>query len=128
VDLSASGWTVRQGQAVWRRQAHAPEIAGELLVATHADGSTFVQFAKNPLPFVTAQTTTNRWRVEFIPQHRTWAGNGDPPQKIVWLHLAPCLSGDTSASGCWHFQRLPGGNWRMENPPSGEFLEGFLNP
>src|SRR5690242_18775520 len=37
VNFSEPGWTVRQGQAVWRPQREAPEIAGELLVASRAD-------------------------------------------------------------------------------------------
>ncbi|MDB6023749.1 MAG: hypothetical protein JWQ04_3606 [Pedosphaera sp.] len=43
-DLSEAGWTVRQGQAVWRSKKSAPEIAGELLVATNYDGRALVQF------------------------------------------------------------------------------------
>src|SRR5215475_11653944 len=47
VDLAASGWTVRNGQAVW----HLPdgtELAGELLAARGQDGREYVQFTKNP--------------------------------------------------------------------------------
>jgi len=31
VSLSEPGWTIRQGQAVWRRYHDTPDIAGELL-------------------------------------------------------------------------------------------------
>jgi len=34
VNLSDPRWTLQQGQAVWRSQLNAPEIAGELLVAS----------------------------------------------------------------------------------------------
>src|SRR6266436_5715904 len=78
-NLSAPGWTIRQGQAVWRPKTEAPEIAGELLVATHRNGQTFLQFTKTPLPFVVARITTNRWRIEFVVDHREFTGHGQPP-------------------------------------------------
>ena len=56
-----------EGQAVWRPKIEAPEIAGELLVATHRNGETFLQFTKTPLPFVVARITTNRWLIENRP-------------------------------------------------------------
>src|SRR5262245_41804452 len=59
VDLSEAGWTVRQGQALWQPRTGAPEIAGEILLATHPDGRQFVQFTKNPFPLVSVQTSTN---------------------------------------------------------------------
>src|SRR5262245_37969371 len=59
LDLSGPGWTVREGQAVWQAGPTAPGVAGELLVATHADGSSLQQFIKPPLPFVLAQQNTN---------------------------------------------------------------------
>src|SRR5258708_3062502 len=36
VNLKEPGWTVREGQAVWRRDRKAPEIAGDILVATRS--------------------------------------------------------------------------------------------
>src|SRR5881296_2669342 len=62
-NLSGPGWTIREGQAVWRPKTEAPEIAGELLVATHRNGETFLQFTKTPLAFVVARITTNRWHI-----------------------------------------------------------------
>ncbi|MDB6056500.1 MAG: hypothetical protein JWO95_344, partial [Verrucomicrobiales bacterium] len=57
-NLKEPGWTVREGQAVWKRKASEPEIAGEILLATRSDGRAFVQFSKNPFPLVIAQSTT----------------------------------------------------------------------
>src|SRR5215831_18062058 len=45
-DLSSPEWTVLQGQAVWRASHAAPEIAGEILVATNTAADTLVQFTK----------------------------------------------------------------------------------
>src|SRR6266513_1380446 len=60
-NLSEPGWIVREGQAVWRPKKGAPEIAGEIMVATQNNGRTFVQFTKTPFPFVIARTETNSW-------------------------------------------------------------------
>src|ERR1044071_2118887 len=48
VNLSEPGWRVQQGQAIWRTRKNAPEVAGELMVATHPGGRTFLQFTKTP--------------------------------------------------------------------------------
>ena len=124
-NLAEPGWRVRQGQAVWRRDRSATELAGEILLATHADGRTVAQFTKNPLPFLSAQTTTNRWQIEFIPQQRVYRGSGPPPARLIWLHLARSLSG-IAPPGPLHFETLPAGGWRLENEHSGETLTGFL--
>ena len=79
VNLTEPGWTVLQGQAVWRTKKDAPEIAGELFVATNPDGRSFVQFTKTPLPFVVAQTTTNSWQIHFVPNDKTYSGRGKVP-------------------------------------------------
>lgn len=128
VDLSAPGWTIREGQAVWRRSAMSAELAGELLVAIRDDDEALVQFSKNPMLLVSAQMTSNRWQVEFIPQRRRQAGAGTPPDGIIWLQLAACIRGASLPGGEWRFQRNAGGGWRLENLASGESLEGFLVP
>lgn len=128
-DLAAPGWTLREGQATWRSRTGAPEMTGELLVATHPDGAAFVQLTKNPLPILSAQTTTNRWQIQFHPQNRTCAGSGEPPQRIAWLHLARCVTGGAMLlSDDWRFQRIRGGVWRLANSDTGESIEGFLTP
>lgn len=126
MDLREPGWTVRQGQAVWRSQREAPEIAGELLVALHPDGQSMVQFTKPPFPFVVAQRTTNGWQAQFLAQDRIYSGRGKSPARIVWLHLPDALIGRLS-SAAWRFQDQDAGSWRMENPSTGEILEGFLH-
>jgi len=126
-NLGETGWTVRHGQAVWKSAADAPEIAGEIVVATRADGRTFTQFTKSPLPFVVAQTTTNGWQIEFAAENRRWAGRGSPPARLGWLHLARCLSG-INPPGNWSFRKGDDGTWRLENSKTGEMLEGYLAP
>jgi len=126
VNLSA-GWSVQEGQAVWRRYRQAPELAGELLLATHPEGSTLVQFTKTPLPFINAQTNPDRWQLEFIPQKRTVRGLGVPPARFIWLHVARSLMGVTPPKPL-RFEPDSDHAWRLENERTGEFIAGYLRP
>ncbi|MBM3346009.1 MAG: hypothetical protein FJY55_05860 [Betaproteobacteria bacterium] len=125
VDFSAPGWQVRQGQAVWQR-AGAAELSGELIVATHADGSAVVQFVKPPVTLVTAQSTAERWAVRFPPNNE-FSGPGAPPARVIWLHLARFLAGTTPSSD-WLWERPDQQSWRLENRSTGETLAGYLTP
>lgn len=128
VNLSEPGWSTRQGQAVWRTQKDAPEIAGELVVATNPDGRSFLQFSKTPLPFVVAQTTAKSWQIHFYaPKNKTYSGPGKPPTRLIWLYLPRCLAGSPPPKS-WSWQKLENNGWRLENQSTGESLEGFLNP
>lgn len=127
LNLSEPGWTLRQGQAVWRPNSRSPEIAGELLVATHFDGRAFVQFTKTPLPFVVAQITTHSWQIQFVPENRTFSGRGRPAARLIWLHLPGCLAGAPPPPPlAW--QPSGTGNWRLQHRSTGESLEGYLTP
>ena len=127
VNLGEPGWNVRQGQAVWRTGKKAPELAGEVMVASHEDGRALVQFTKTPLPFVVAQTTTNSWQVDFIPNNRRYSGLGFPPTRLIWLHLLPCLSGARPLKPLV-FQRTGDHEWKLENRATGEMISGYLTP
>ena len=148
-DLSDPGWTIHQGQAIWRPGRTAPEIAGELLLARSQDGRSLVQFSKTPFPILTGQTTPTGWQIEFPPQHRSFARSGRPPARLIWLHLAGCLFGNVPPPRGWTVERgssdvpqprqpEPASNsseshpvvlqFRCENKSTGETLEGFLTP
>jgi len=124
-DLSAPGWTIRQGQAVWQTGPKAPEIAGELLFASRPNGEIFVQFTKTPFPFAVAQMTSNRWQIDFPPQNRHYAAPGKPPARIVWFQLANALTGKPLAKH-WTW-RDSATNWELKSS-SGESLEGYFAP
>jgi hypothetical protein len=124
-DLSQPGWNVRQGQAVWRTKSDAPEIAGEVLVAISSDGRSFVQFTKVPLPLVQAQATSLFWQVEFAAEGKRYSGRGAPPSRLVWFQLVRALNGNGAARD-WKFTSKPDGHWRLEQPSTGEVLEGYL--
>jgi hypothetical protein len=126
-DLSQPGWTTRQGQAIWRPGKYAPELAGDLLVATRPDGSSVVQFTKTPLPFVSTQTTTNAWQIRIIPAEESRSGHGAPPSVILWFFLPRCFAG-SSPPKPWQWEALDGNSWRLSNPATGESLEGYLTP
>lgn len=127
VNLSESGWTLRQGQAVWRSKRDAPEIAGEILFATHSGGRTVLQLTKNPLPFVSAQTSGDDWQIEFVPERRRFSGRGTPTPRLLWIHLARALNGAKPPAPLKFEQTEPHG-FTLENPKTGESISGFLNP
>ena len=127
VNLEEAGWTVRQGQAVWHPRPDAPEIAGDIIVATNPDGRAFVQFSKSPLSLAVAQKTRASWEIEFPMQHRRYAGRGRPPARLLWLQLPDALTHKTLAKP-WSWQLLPDDHWQLENPKTGESLEGYFAP
>jgi hypothetical protein len=125
-NLAEAGWNVRQGQAVWRAQRSAPEIAGEILLAIGENGRTFVQFTKTPFPLVIAQATTNSWQIESPAQNKQYSGRGAPPQRLIWLQLPRAFSGQALPEN-WSWQNSNRG-WRLENRSTGESLEGYFSP
>jgi hypothetical protein len=128
MDLSEPGWTIRQGQAVWKTRRGGEGVAGDLLVAMHWNGRNVVQFIKPPLPFVAAQSDTNHWQVQFFAQNKTYSGTGRPPERIVWLQLPENLATFVAArrDTDWSITRNRGGTWQFTNHVSGESLDGFL--
>ena len=126
VNVSEPGWKLQQGQAVWRPRRQGPEIAGEILFATHPGRYTLLQLTKNPLPFLTAQTSGDRWQITFIPQDRRFSGVGTPPPRLLWVHLARALNG-TQPPAPLRFEQEGGHNFTLENPATGESITGFLN-
>ena len=124
VNLNEPGWTVREGQAVWRAKKDAPEIAGEILLGTAKDGRTFVQFTKTPFPFVIARTETNSWQIESPTQNKRFAGPGHPPNRIIWFHLPSALSGK-SVPRLWSWEPK-NDQWHLENKTTGESLDGYF--
>jgi hypothetical protein len=125
--ISGPGWTVRQGQAIWRPGPRYPELAGEIVLAQNPDGRSSLQFTKTLLPVALAQTTKTNWLIQFPPRRLGFTGRAQPPQRFVWLHLAAALTGETLPEN-FHFTRSPDGGWRLENRRTGEFVEGFLSP
>ena len=121
------GWTVQEGQALWRPGRGFPELAGEIVMARHEDGRCGIQFAKTPLPLVLAQTAGPDWLIQFPPRQLSFGGRGAPPTRFAWLYLHAALAGGALPKDLG-FQRKPDGGWRLENARTGETLDGFLLP
>lgn len=126
-EFPTGGWHLRQGQAVWKASGRAPEIAGELTLATHPTGAVSVEFAKPPISLVVAQRTASGWRIESPNRSRAYAGRGQPPHRIVWFVLARCLQGSPAPRG-WTFERHGPDAFLMRHERSGQSLEGYLAP
>lgn len=126
MDFSGPDWVVRQGQAVWKPDAKAAGVAGELLVASNPDGRRVVQFTKTPLPFLVAQRTTNGWQMQIIPKNKTLSGRGEPPLRLIWLHLPDGLERRHDNSKFNHASK-PDGTFSFWNVATDESLEGFLS-
>jgi hypothetical protein len=124
-DLTQPGWTIRQGQAIWRTRSPVLEIAGELLVALHPDGCGLVQFTKVPLPVVLAQASKHSWQIEFAADNKHYSGPGAPPEQLVWFELVRVLRKEKPSRG-WTFAEKPDGAWRLEHASTGEVLEGYF--
>jgi len=124
---SGPGWRIQEGQALWRPRRGFPELGGDIVMASHADGRCVIQFTKTPLPLVLAQTSRTNWLIEFPPRQMGFMGKGSPSKRFAWLHLHAALAGDALPSG-YRFQHKPEGGWRLENDRSGEALDGFLAP
>ena len=126
MNLSEPGWVVREGQAVWKSKPDALGISGRLLVAMHWNGFNVVQFTPTNGPVVSAQSTTNAWRVQFAGQNKLSTGRGKAPERSVWLQLPGALLGNSAEETDWIMTRERGVPWRFKNDLTGESLEGAL--
>lgn len=123
-DLHQPGWTVLKGQAVWRLPHAQTELAGDLVLGMASDGRAYVQFTKSPFPLLVAQENLNQWEVSFPSQNKHYSGRGAPPKRLMWLYLPRILKGAPPPKG-WVWRR-DANRWHLENPKTGESVEGFF--
>lgn len=121
VDLSAPGWQMRQGQAVWRPGSDKPEIVGDVVLSTHSSGAAQVQFSKT-LPIATGRLSAEGWSIDFPPQNKSYSGRGNPPKRLVWLQMLRALEG-VKAPERWKVIHPSKDFIALEDPESGERLE-----
>ena len=126
-DFSSPGWSVQQGQVIWKPSFNRPELAGDLLLATNVNGNFFVQLTKMPFPLVTAQVSGNEWQIEFGADKFSWRGRGAPPDRFAWFELPRALR-DGKIDDNWTFTRVETNSFRLDNPRTGEHLEGEFFP
>ena len=123
-DLKAPGWTIREGQVLMKRNAHEPEIAGEILVATRPDGRAFVQFSKNPFTLAIAQSTRKGWQVEQPTEKKFYSGHGKPPHRLILLYLPRMMTGEPPPKGMT-YEKVNDG-YRVVNQKNGASLEAYF--
>jgi hypothetical protein len=111
---------------LWRSKRDAPEIAGEVVLATGRNGRAFIQFLKNPLPLLSGDIGPDGWHIDFVPEKRKFSGRGMPPKRLLWLHLLRALQQMPVAKGL-EFRNDAEGGFHMENPGTGESITLVLN-
>jgi hypothetical protein len=123
-DLKSPGWNVREGQAIMKRNASEPEIAGEILVATQPDGRAFVQFSKNPFTLATARSTPKGWQVEQPTEKKFYSGHGKPPKRLILLYLPRMMAGEPAPKGLT-YEKVNDG-YKVVNQKTGASLEAYF--
>lgn len=126
-DLSAPGWETRRGQAIWRFGKAAPEVVGDLVVSARADGELFAQFSKAPLTVAVARGDATRWELDLALFQRRLAGRGAPDHRFALFQLARQVTG-VAPPAPWIHSQSTNGQWRLANPRTGEFIEGYWEP
>lgn len=123
IDLTENGWTTHRGQAVWKFGERAPEIVGELMVAVNEDGRIFAEFNKSLVTVATAQTNPYQWVLDLPMFDRRLAGRGAPSDRFALFQFDEVLRGEVPP-GDWEYSR-DGPDWRLANPRTGEYVEGY---
>ena len=126
VDMSGPGWTVRQGQALWKPGRKDPEIAGDVVVSSDATGGSYVQFSKT-LPIVSGRLTSKGWEFDAIAQQKRYSGGGKPPAKTIWLQMLRALEGNEVADR-WTVAHPSDQYILLAHEHSGERLEVHFPP
>ena len=80
-----------------------------------------------PFPLATAQISGGQWRIEFGADKYSRQGRGTPPDRFVWFQLPRALL-NLGIAGNWKFAPPGSPSWRLENPRTGEILEGGFFP
>ncbi|HTH47681.1 MAG TPA: hypothetical protein VMB21_09245 [Candidatus Limnocylindria bacterium] len=124
VNLAAPGWHVSEAPAVWRPKRAAPELIGELLVATNPDGSRLVQFSKQSLPLITAQVATNGWNISSPLRSGRFGGTHTPTTRVPWFQITELPPTHDPVSPPWQLHTETNGAWKLTNGRTGESLEG----
>ncbi len=127
VDLADPAWQVWTGQALWKPDAQRPSLAGDILAAKHLNGDVYVSFTKTPIPIFTAQTTGERWRIDFVERDRSYAGKGKPTARFIWFQLPGILAGE-AAPPDWVLEAQAPDEILLTRPDSAESIRLVLDP
>jgi len=123
-DFGESGWAVRERAALWCPGRGNQELAGELLLASHPEQGSLLQFSKQGLPLVTARTGPGGWEIRSSLRRGKAAGRGKPPDQVPWFLLMRAGDGWNGVrDGEWRMTMGLEGRWRLENGRTGEWME-----
>ena len=125
VDLREPGWVVRESQVVWRPRREAPELVGELMVATNPDGRRLVQISKQSLPLVTAQQSALGWNLSSTLRRGRFGGPLPATDRVPWFQFS-ALPPTSPTSIRWKLERHTNGWWRLSNFNTGEQVEAGI--
>lgn len=126
VDLEEETWQVRQGQAVWKANADAPPIAGDLLIAKDNAGNVFISFSKGPVPVFTARSTADGWLLDLAVRGKSFSRRGNPPKRFIWFAVPALLDGAPPPKG-WTADKVADDEWMLEKPKNGETVRLILD-
>lgn len=127
IDPYEPGWTMWSGQALWVPRQGQPALAGELLVAQHANGDVLVSLSKPPVPLFTAQAADRRWRIDFAEAGRSYSGRGRPPERFVWFQIPAILHGAPPPKP-WQVSANSDRGLVLNQPQTGEAIRLVLDP
>lgn len=122
IDLREPGWLVTESQVVWRPRRDAPELVGELMVATNPDGRRLVQLSKQSLPLITAQESVQGWNLSSTLRRGRFGGPLPATDRVPWFQFST-LPPTPPASFRWNLERHTNGWWRLSNLKTGERVE-----
>lgn len=123
-DLSAPGWKVQQGQAIWKPEDGKTEITGDVVLSTHPTGGAYVQFSK-AMPILSGRISSSGWEFEATPEGKRYSGGGKPPNRIIWLQMLRALEG-REISERWTVAHTSDDFISLEDHHTGERLQVHL--
>lgn len=121
---SMAVWPTQTGQAVWRRDRGAGEVTGDLLFAHGGGAGALLEFSKPALPLIRVAREGGRWSVHATGRG-TREGRGRPP-RFSWFAALEFLRGGALPEPWRGGREAATGGWWVENPRTGERIEGFL--
>ncbi len=127
VDLNEAQWRVWTGQALWEPGRARPGVVGEVLLALHDSGDTYINLAKPPLEIFSAQTHDRAWSVHLIENDKTHRGRGKPPRQFIWFYLPSVLAGRTELDLPWQVDQLDDRIWTFTNTTGTEEIRLVLD-
>jgi hypothetical protein len=122
-NLSAPGWKVWNGQAVWKPRKNIPELTGDVMVAVNGKRA-IVQFTKT-ITFATARLDGRHWEIDFPAGNRVYAGHYPLPSHFAWFELPGLVEGVPPRRSWVEKGNLD--EWEINSRHGSETLHGYLS-